>query len=159
MGAFPLSRLFRLSVEGVRCDENGLFVGGAPMLAPSPRPDGGLAWAARPAEDQNRDLGARYGSPVDAAAKRGGFGAIARSLERGVPDYIEVDHAKGTAKMTRIPGLSEVPYPTHMEPNLVIEFYSRCAKAGPVSSTTSKTKTTRICRTPSSAKSGTSCGS
>jgi len=45
--------------------------------------------------------------------------------ERDVPDYIEVDHAKGTAKMTRIPGLSEVPYPTHMEPNLVIEFYSR----------------------------------
>jgi small subunit ribosomal protein S4 len=27
--------------------------------------------------------------------------------------------------MTRIPSLSEVPYPTHMEPNLVIEFYSR----------------------------------
>jgi small subunit ribosomal protein S4 len=47
------------------------------------------------------------------------------SGERDVPDYIEVDHAKGTAKMTRIPGLSEVPYPTHMEPNLVIEFYSR----------------------------------
>ena len=45
--------------------------------------------------------------------------------ERDVPDYIEVDHAKGTAKLTRIPGLSEVPYPTHMEPNLVIEFYSR----------------------------------
>jgi small subunit ribosomal protein S4 len=45
--------------------------------------------------------------------------------ERDVPDYIEVDHAKGTAKMTRVPGLSEVPYPTHMEPNLVIEFYSR----------------------------------
>jgi small subunit ribosomal protein S4 len=45
--------------------------------------------------------------------------------ERDVPDYIEVDHAKGTAKMTRIPNLSEVPYPTHMEPNLVIEFYSR----------------------------------
>jgi small subunit ribosomal protein S4 len=45
--------------------------------------------------------------------------------ERDVPDYIEVDHAKGTAKMTRIPGLSEVPYPTHMEPNLVVEFYSR----------------------------------
>ena len=45
--------------------------------------------------------------------------------ERDVPDYMEVDHAKGTAKMTRIPGLSEVPYPTQMEPNLVIEFYSR----------------------------------
>ena len=45
--------------------------------------------------------------------------------ERDVPDYVEVDHAKGTAKLTRIPGLSEVPYPTRMEPNLVIEFYSR----------------------------------
>jgi small subunit ribosomal protein S4 len=45
--------------------------------------------------------------------------------ERDVPDYVEVDHAKGTAKLTRVPGLSEVPYPTRMEPNLVIEFYSR----------------------------------
>jgi small subunit ribosomal protein S4 len=45
--------------------------------------------------------------------------------ERDVPDYIEADHSKMTAKMTRVPNLSEVPYPTHMEPNLVIEFYSR----------------------------------
>ena len=45
--------------------------------------------------------------------------------ERDVPDYVEADHAKGTAKLTRVPGLSEVPYPTHMEPSLVIEFYSR----------------------------------
>ena len=45
--------------------------------------------------------------------------------ERDVPDYVEVDPAKGTAKLTRIPSLTEVPYPTHMEPNLVIEFYSR----------------------------------
>lgn len=45
--------------------------------------------------------------------------------ERDVPDYIEVDHAKMVAKMARIPGLSEVPYPVQMEPNLVVEFYSR----------------------------------
>lgn len=45
--------------------------------------------------------------------------------ERDVPDYIEVDHKKMTARLTRIPGLSDVPYPVHMEPNLVIEFYSR----------------------------------
>jgi small subunit ribosomal protein S4 len=45
--------------------------------------------------------------------------------ERDVPDYFEVDHSKGTARMTRVPGLSEVPYAVHMEPNLVIEFYSR----------------------------------
>jgi small subunit ribosomal protein S4 len=45
--------------------------------------------------------------------------------ERDVPDYIEVDHSKMTARVTRIPTLSEVPYPVQMEPNLVIEFYSR----------------------------------
>ena len=45
--------------------------------------------------------------------------------ERDVPDYIEVDHSKMTARMTRIPTLSEVPYAVQMEPNLVIEFYSR----------------------------------
>ena len=45
--------------------------------------------------------------------------------ERDVPDYLEVDHSKMTARMTRIPGLSEVPYAVQMEPNLVIEFYSR----------------------------------
>jgi small subunit ribosomal protein S4 len=45
--------------------------------------------------------------------------------ERDVPDYYEVDHTKMTAKITRIPLPSEVPYPVMMEPNLVIEFYSR----------------------------------
>jgi small subunit ribosomal protein S4 len=45
--------------------------------------------------------------------------------ERDVPDYFDVDHAKMTAKMTRIPTPTEVPYPVLMEPNLVIEFYSR----------------------------------
>ena len=45
--------------------------------------------------------------------------------ERDVPDYIEVDHSKMTAKLTRIPQLTEVPYPVQMEPHLVVEFYSR----------------------------------
>lgn len=48
-----------------------------------------------------------------------------KSSEREVPDYIEVDHAKMTGKFVRGPKLSDVPYPTQMEPNLVIEFYSR----------------------------------
>jgi small subunit ribosomal protein S4 len=38
---------------------------------------------------------------------------------------MEVDHKKMTAKFTRVPGLTEVPYPVQMEPSLVIEFYSR----------------------------------
>jgi small subunit ribosomal protein S4 len=45
--------------------------------------------------------------------------------ERDVPEYIEVDHSKMTAKLTRVPGLGEVPYAVQMEPHLVVEFYSR----------------------------------
>jgi small subunit ribosomal protein S4 len=45
--------------------------------------------------------------------------------ERDVPDYIEVDHSKMTAKLARIPTLTDVPYPVQMEPHLVVEFYSR----------------------------------
>ena len=45
--------------------------------------------------------------------------------ERDVPDYIEVDHAKMTAKFARIPQLNEVPYAVMMEPHLIIEYYSR----------------------------------
>lgn len=45
--------------------------------------------------------------------------------ERDVPDYIEVDHTKMTAKLARIPQLNEVPYAVMMEPHLVVEYYSR----------------------------------
>jgi small subunit ribosomal protein S4 len=49
----------------------------------------------------------------------------AQSSERDVPDYLEVDHNKMTARLARIPQLADVPYPVVMEPNLVVEFYSR----------------------------------
>ena len=45
--------------------------------------------------------------------------------ERDVPDYIEVDTNKLTAKMSRIPVFTDVPYPVQMEPHLVVEYYSR----------------------------------
>jgi small subunit ribosomal protein S4 len=45
--------------------------------------------------------------------------------ERDVPDYVEVDHNKLVATYARVPALSDVPYPVQMEPNLVVEFYSR----------------------------------
>jgi small subunit ribosomal protein S4 len=48
-----------------------------------------------------------------------------KSAERDVPDYVEADHNKMTAKLTRVPALADVPFPVHMEPNLVVEFYSR----------------------------------
>lgn len=45
--------------------------------------------------------------------------------ERDVPDFLEVDHGKQTAKVARIPNLAEVPFPVQMEPHLIVEFYSR----------------------------------
>ncbi len=45
--------------------------------------------------------------------------------ERDVPDYMDVDHAKMKGTFVRTPGLADVPYPVRMEPNLVIEYYSR----------------------------------
>ncbi len=45
--------------------------------------------------------------------------------ERDVPDYVEVDHKAMTAKLIRVPALADVPYPVQMEPNYVVEYYSR----------------------------------
>ena len=45
--------------------------------------------------------------------------------ERDVPDFIEADHSKMTAKFNRIPNLSDVPFAVQMEPHLIVEFYSR----------------------------------
>jgi small subunit ribosomal protein S4 len=48
-----------------------------------------------------------------------------QSGERDVPDYIEADHGKMTATFVRRPAFADIPYPVQMEPNLVVEFYSR----------------------------------
>ena len=49
----------------------------------------------------------------------------AQLAERDVPDYIEADHSKMTAKLSRIPLITDVPYAVQMEPHLVVEYYSR----------------------------------
>ena len=48
-----------------------------------------------------------------------------QSAERDVPDYLDVDPSKMKAVFVRMPGLSDVPYPVMMEPNLVIEYYAQ----------------------------------
>ncbi len=48
-----------------------------------------------------------------------------QSPERDVPEYIEMDEKARKATFTRTPKLADVPYPVKMEPNLVVEFYSR----------------------------------
>ena len=70
----------------------------------------------------------REGDLVEVRDKAKDAGLVleaAQSPERDVPDYLDVDHNKMTAKLVRVPTLSDVPYPVMMEPNLVIEFYSR----------------------------------
>ena len=65
---------------------------------------------------------------VDLRDKSKDLTVIAGALvnkERDVPDYIQMDEKKKIAKLIRVPNFSEVPYPTIMEPNLVIEYYSR----------------------------------
>tara|TARA_B100002051_G_C16631955_1_gene583782 strand:- start:451 stop:1068 length:618 start_codon:yes stop_codon:yes gene_type:complete len=47
------------------------------------------------------------------------------SKERDVPEYIQSDSKNKTAKLVRVPKFAEIPYPTLMEPKLVIEYYSR----------------------------------
>lgn len=48
-----------------------------------------------------------------------------QSTERDVPEYLDVDHRAMKGKFNRAPKLTDVPYPVQMEPNLVVEFYSR----------------------------------
>lgn len=47
------------------------------------------------------------------------------AVHRDVPDYMEVDEKARKGKFIRAPKLADVPYAAQMEPNLVIEFYSR----------------------------------
>lgn len=48
-----------------------------------------------------------------------------QSNERDVPEYITADHNKMAATFVQTPAFGDVPYPVQMEPNLVVEFYSR----------------------------------
>jgi len=47
------------------------------------------------------------------------------SKERDVPEYLQLDEKQKKIKFVRTPKFAEVPYPVLMEPNLVIEYYSR----------------------------------
>ena len=47
------------------------------------------------------------------------------SQEREIPEYLEVDIKEFKGRFLRAPLIHDVPYPVTMEPNLVIEYYSR----------------------------------
>ena len=47
------------------------------------------------------------------------------SGERDIPDYLDVDTSALKGTFVRAPAFADVPYPVQMEPNLVVEYYSR----------------------------------
>lgn len=81
-----LGRRFGLSDmpgSGVSCGEGGVFVGEVPLLELTRGRNGSEQWKPRHMADLNRDLGRRYGLPVEFNAKISGLTAIARALDRG----------------------------------------------------------------------------
>jgi small subunit ribosomal protein S4 len=70
----------------------------------------------------------KVGDVIELTEKAKGLANVLEATqlaERDTPDYIEVDHKGMTARLIRVPGLGDVPYPVQMQPNLVVEYYSR----------------------------------
>ena len=68
------------------------------------------------------------GDSIELKEKSRGIPAVMEgmaSAERDIPEYLTVDEGAFKGSINRIPELADVPYPVQMEPNLVIEFYSR----------------------------------
>ena len=70
----------------------------------------------------------KVGDVVEIREKSREIGIVLEAMdspERDVPDYLEIDPGKMRASLIRQPALADVPYAVQMEPNLVVEFYSR----------------------------------
>ena len=71
---------------------------------------------------------AKAGDVIEVREKSKQLPMVIAAVEAGsrdVPGYLEVDNKKLTAKYSFVPKYDDVPYASVMEPNLVIEFYSR----------------------------------
>lgn len=51
--------------------------------------------------------------------------AAVQTMQRGVPEYLKFDQATFEGEFIRVPKLEDVPYAAKMEPQLVVEFYSK----------------------------------
>lgn len=72
--------------------------------------------------------GVREGDVIEVREKSKTLGLVLGSIqqpERDVPEYLSVDFKALKGSFVRVPKLADVPYPVQMEPNLVIEYYSR----------------------------------
>lgn len=70
----------------------------------------------------------KVGDVIEVREKSKQLAVVLESVEsqvRDVPAYFEVDAKKLVSKFAFVPKFEDVPYAAVMEPNLVIEFYSR----------------------------------
>ncbi len=70
----------------------------------------------------------REGDTVELSEKAKSMALVLETIqrpERDVPEYLAVDTKAMKAVFVRTPKMLDVPYPVQMEPNLVIEYYSR----------------------------------
>ncbi len=70
----------------------------------------------------------REGDVIEVRDKSRQIGLVLDAMEspeRDVPEYMTVDYKKMRGTFVTVPKLADVPYPVQMEPNLVIEYYSR----------------------------------
>ena len=70
----------------------------------------------------------KVGDTIEVIEKSKQLGTVLEAIqlaERDVPDYVETDHKGMTARLVRVPALTDVPYPVQMEPHFVVEYYSR----------------------------------
>jgi hypothetical protein len=85
---------------GLSCDEQGIFLGGVPLLERiSDGKDAGKL-VPRPFDDLNLEFSVFYGAPVEMTSRAGGLKAVAQALNRG-----ELALAKITAVQLQIPDL------------------------------------------------------
>jgi hypothetical protein len=107
-----IGRRFALSdqpEEGICCDQNGVYVGGVPLLE---RTKGNtMEWQPRPLSVLNRDLGTRYGLPIELNSKLSGLIAVARALSRG--DLIHAQIATLHLQLPDPPTPSQPPRSTN----------------------------------------------
>ena len=70
----------------------------------------------------------KVGDLIEVREKSKQLASVLESMslpERDVPEYLKMDDSKMTVEYVRVPELSDIPYPVMMEPNLVVEFYSK----------------------------------
>ena len=70
----------------------------------------------------------KAGDVIEVREKSKALPIVIAAMEAGnrdFPGYLEVDSKKMSAKYSFVPKFEDVPYAAVMEPNLVIEYYSR----------------------------------